>query len=265
MRDAIYERLEKADGVADIDDIFDSALWDLQVENAKKRSEEEIQAVFDDIKHEILSHLDELDEEDMNTQGDAKKYLLLLILLGDLDYRGKIDDVMRYVLKDYANVAVEQAVSEIRKLGGKVTKGQRKQVVDDYVNSRMEFLNEELNRVTEEKLGNMFMQSKTIDEIKTGLASNYALNKDRAKIIANTEFHALQNEVVTDLAEKTDEVKAVFVTDGVKFDVACAEANGSVWSVKHARENPLEHPNCVRQFHPVGKEFLEAYGGFDEE
>ena len=265
VRDSIYERLEKADGVADIDDIFDSALWDLQVENAKKRSEEEIQAVFDDIKHEILSHLDELDEEDMNTQGDAKKYLLLLILLGDLDYRGKIDDVMRYVLKDYANVAVEQAVSEIRKLGGKVTKGQRKQVVDDYVNSRMEFLNAELNRVTEEKLGNMFMQSKTIDDIKIGLASNYALNKDRAKIIANTEFHALQNEVVTDLAEKTDEVKAVFVTDGVKFDVACAEANGSVWSVKYARENPLEHPNCVRQFHPVGKEFVEAWGGIDEE
>ena len=265
MRDAIYERLEKADSVADVDDIFDSALWDLQVENAKKRSEEEIQAVFDDIKHEILANLDDVDEEEMNTQGDAKKYLLLLILLGDLDYRGKIDDVMRYVLKDYANVAVEQAVSEIRKLGGKVTKGQRKQVVDDYVNSRMEFLNEELNRVTEEKLGNMFMQSKTIDDIKIGLASNYALNKDRAKIIANTEFHALQNEVVTDLAEKTEEVKAVFVTDGIKWDADCAEANGSVWSVKYAKEHPLQHPSCIRQFHPIGHEFLEAYGGFDEE
>lgn len=265
VRDEIYERLEKAENIADVDDIFDSALWELQVDNAKKRSEEEIQAVFDDIKHEIIDNLDGLTEEDLETNGDAKKYLLLLLLLRGIDSRKKIDDVMRYVLKDYANIAVEQAVSEIRKIGGKVTKGQKKQVVDDYVNSRMEFLNEELNRVTEEKLGNMFMQSKTIDEIKVGLEENYALNNSRAKIIANTEFHALQNEVVTDLAEKTEEVKAVFVTDGVKFDVACAEANGSVWSVKHARENPLEHPNCVRQFHPVGKEFIEQWGGIDEE
>ena len=265
VRDSIYERLEKADGVADIDDIFDSAMWELQVDTAKKESEEEIQAVFDDIKHEILANLDELDEEDMNTQGDAKKYLLLLILLGDLDYRGKIDDVMRYVLKDYANVAVEQAVSEIRKIGGKVTKAQRKKVVDEYINSRMEFLNKELNRVTEEKLGNMFMQSETIEDIKEGLKTNYALNSSRAKIIADTEFHSLQNEIVTDLAEKTDEVVAVYVTDGIRWDADCAEANGSVWSVKHARENPLQHPNCIRQFHPIGKEFVEAWGGIDEE
>ena len=265
MRDEIYEKLEKADTVDDVDSIFDSALWELQVENAKRRSEEEIQAVFDDIKQEIIDNLANLSEEELNTQGDAKKYLLLLLLLGDLHYRKRIDDVMRYVLKDYANVAVEQAVSEIRKIGGKVTKGQRKQVVDDYVNSRMEFLNEELNRVTEEKLGNLFMQSKTIDDIKIGLASNYALNKDRAKIIAGNEFHELQNKVVTELADKVDEVKGYFITDGVRYDAGCIEANGSVWGKKYAMEHPLEHVNCIRQMHPIGQEFLEAYGGFDEE
>ena len=265
VRDSIYERLEKADNVADIDDIFDSAMWELQVDTAKKESEEEIQSVFDDIMQEIIDNLSDLDEEELNTQGSAKKYLLLLILLGDLDYRKKIDDVMRGVLKNYANVAVEQAVSEIRKIGGKVTKAQRKKVVDEYINSRMDFLNKELNRVTEEKLGNMFMQSETIEDIKAGLKENYALSTNRAKIIADTEFHSLQNEIVTDLAEKTDEVVAVYVTDGIRWDADCAEANGSVWSVKHARENPLQHPNCIRQFHPIGKEFVEAWGGIDEE
>ena len=240
-------------------------MWELQVDTAKKESEEEIQSVFDDITQEIINNLSDLDEEELNTQGSAKKYLLLLILLGDLDYRKKIDDVMRGVLKNYANVAVEQAVSEIRKIGGKVTKAQRKKVVDEYINSRMDFLNKELNRVTEEKLGNMFMQSETIEDIKTGLKENYALSTNRAKIIADTEFHSLQNEIVTDLAEKTDEVVAVYVTDGIRWDADCAEANGSVWSVKHARENPLQHPNCVRQFHPIGKEFVEAWGGIDEE
>lgn len=265
VRDSIYERLEKADNVADIDDIFDSAMWELQVDTAKKESEEEIQSVFDDIMQEIIDNLSDLDEEELNTQGSAKKYLLLLILLGDLDYRKKIDDVMRGVLKNYANVAVEQAVSEIRKIGGKVTKAQRKKVVDEYINSRMDFLNKELNRVTEEKLGNMFMQSETIEDIKAGLKENYALSTNRAKIIADTEFHSLQNEIVTDLAEKTDEVVAVYVTDGIRWDADCAEANGSVWSVKHARENPLQHPNCIRQFHPIGKEFVEMWGGIDEE
>ena len=265
VRDEIYERLEKAENIADVDDIFDSTLWELQVDNAKKRSEEEIQAVFDDIKQEIIDNLDGLTEEDLETNGDAKKYLLLLLLLRGIDSRKKIDDVMRYVLKDYANVAVEQAVSEIRKIGGKVTKGQRKQVVDDYVNSRMEFLNEELNRVTEEKLGNMFMQSKTIDDIKIGLASNYALNSDRVKNIANTEFHNLQNEVVADLAEQTKEVAGMYITDGVKFDQDCIDANNSLWSVKYAKEHPLQHPRCQRLLHPVGKEFVEQWGGFDEE
>jgi hypothetical protein len=265
VRDSIYERLEKADDVADVDDIFDSALWDLQVENAKKRSEEEIQAVFDDIKHEILANLDELDEEDMNQQGNAKKLLLLLILLGDLDYRGKIDDVMRYVLKDYANVAVEQAVSEIRKIGGKVTKAQRKKVIDDYVNSRMEFLNTELNRVTEEKLGDMFMQSKTIDDIKRGLNENFALKDTRSNLIADNEFHEAQNAIAVRLAKESKEVAGMWVTDGIMWDENCIEANNSLWSVDYAQTHQLEHIRCHRVLHPVGKEFVEAYGGFDEE
>ena len=264
VRDGIYAKLEKAETVDDVDDIFDSALWELQVEEAKKRSESDIQLVFDDIAQEIIDNLDGLDEEDMNTQGNAKKYLLLLILLGGLDYKGKIDDVMRGVLKDYAELVITQATSEIRNIGGKITKAQRKAIVDEYINSRMEFLNTELNRVTEEKLGNFFMESATIDEIKTGIKENFALSANRAKLIANTEFHNLQNEVTLNLAEKTQEVYAVYVTDGIRWDAACAEANESVWSIKYAKEHPLEHPNCIRQFHLVNKEFVDVWGGFDQ-
>lgn len=265
IRDEIYERLEKADNLDDVDSIFDSVLWEIQVESAKKRCEEEIQAVFDDVQQEIIANLDGLSEEDMQTGGSAKKYLLLLLLLGGINYKEKINDVMRSVLKDFADVVSTQAISEIRNIGGKVTKAQRKKIIEEYINERMEFLDAELIRVTEEKLGNLFAEATTVDEIKAGLATNYALSENRAKIIANTEFHSLQNEVTTNLAENTPEVYAMFVTDGVRFDVACAEANGSVWSVAYASANPLEHPNCVRQFHPVGKEFVEAWGGIDEE
>lgn len=265
IRDSIYEKLEKVDNIADVDDIFDSALWELQVEEAKKQCEEEIQAVFDDIAQEIIDNLDNLDEEDLNTQGSAKKYLLLLILLGEMNYRKKIDDVMGGVLANYANVAMEQAVSEIRKIGGKVTKAQRKIITEEYISKRMDFLNKELNRVTEEKLGDMFMQAQTIDEIRKGLESNYALSKNRSKIIANTEFHELQNTVVVEIASKVDEVVAMYITDGVNYDSACATANGSLWSVEYAKEHPLEHPQCQRLLHPVGKDFVEEWGGLDEE
>jgi hypothetical protein len=217
------------------------------------------------MQQEIIDNLEGLSEEDMQTGGSAKKYLLLLLLLGGINYKEKIDDIMRDVLKNFADVVTTQAISEIRNIGGKVTKKQREKIVDDYINERMIFLDEELNRVTEEKLGNLFAEAKTIDDIRKGLTTNYALSENRAKIIANTEFHTLQNEVTTNLAKDTPEVYAMFVTDGVRFDVACAEANGSVWSVEYASANPLEHPNCVRQFHPVGKEFVEAWGGVDEE
>jgi hypothetical protein len=265
VRDSIYERLEKADNVADIDDIFDSAMWELQVDTAKKESEEEIQSVFDDIMQEIIDNLSDLDEEELNTQGSAKKYLLLLILLGDLDYRKKIDDVMRGVLKNYANIAVEQAVSEIRKIGGKVTKAQRKKVVDEYINSRMDFLNKELNRVTEEKLGNMFMQSETIEDIKTGLKENFALKDTRSKLIADNEFHEAQNAIAVAIAKETKEVAGMWVTDGILYDESCIEANNSLWTVDYAQTHQLEHIRCHRVLHPVGREFVEQYGGFDEE
>jgi hypothetical protein len=129
----------------------------------------------------------------------------------------------------------------------------------------MDFLNKELNRVTEEKLGNMFMQSETIEDIKEGLKTNYALNSSRAENIATTEFHEIQNKIVVELSKPVKEVAAIYITDGVMWDSACADANESLWSVEYAESHPLEHPRCHRLMHPVGKEFVETWGGFDEE
>ena len=265
MRDAIYQRLEKADNLDDIDDIFDSALFEAKMENAKEHAEEEILAIFEDIQQEIIDNLDSLDEEDMETSGDAKKYLLLLLLLGDLDYKGRIDGVLRGVLTQYAGIAMDLASDEIKRLGGKITKAQRKEIADKYVAERMEFLNREINRVTEEKLGKMFAEAESVADIKAGLAENYALSENRAKIIANNEYHELQNTVVVEMAKKSDKVAGMFITDGILYDSPCIEANGSLWSVEYAEAHPLQHVNCRRLLHPVGKEFVEQYGGFDEE
>jgi hypothetical protein len=201
----------------------------------------------------------------METEGSAKKYLLLLLLLGDLDYRGRVDTVLRDTLKYYADIAIGQASEEIKRLGGKITKGERKEIAEKYIAERMDFLNEEINRVTEERLGNMFAEAKTVADIQAGLSENYALSESRAKIIAGNEWHELQNEVVLQMAEKSDKVVGMFITDGIHYDADCAAANGSVWSVDYARAHPLQHVNCVRQMHPINQEFVDEYGGFDEE
>jgi hypothetical protein len=129
----------------------------------------------------------------------------------------------------------------------------------------MEFLNTELNRVTEEKLGDMFMQSKTIDDIKRGLNENFALKDTRSNLIADNEFHEAQNAIAVRLAKESKEVAGMWVTDGIMWDENCIEANNSLWSVDYAQTHQLEHIRCHRVLHPVGKEFVETYGGFDEE
>ena len=265
LRDEIYKRIEKAETISDIDDIFDSALYDARVSVAKENAESEIETVFEDITQGIIDNLNTLDEEVFETEGSAKKYMLLLLLLGDLGYQSKIDETLRNVLKQYAEIAVTQAVDEMKQFGGKIGKGERKKIIDEYIKNRMDFLNAEINRVTEERLGKMFAEAESVADIETGLSDNYALSEGRAKIIANNEFHELQNTVVMDIGKNVDEVKGYFITDGVRYDAGCIEANGSVWSKTYAMEHPLEHVNCVRQMHPIGQEFLEAWGGFDEE
>jgi hypothetical protein len=119
--------------------------------------------------------------------------------------------------------------------------------------------------VTEEKLGNMFMQSETIEDIKTGLKENFALKDTRSKLIADNEFHEAQNAIAVAIAKETKEVAGMWVTDGILYDESCIEANNSLWTVDYAQTHQLEHIRCHRVLHPVGKEFVEQYGGFDEE
>jgi hypothetical protein len=45
-------------------------------------------------------------------------------------------------------------------------------------------------------------------------------------------------------------VQRVEVVDGTDDD-DCAEANGSIWTVDEADSNPIEHPNCTREFYPI--------------
>lgn len=261
----IYRQVEKASTISEIDDVFALAEYEVLVDSAIAESTDDLNNTFEDIKQYIADMLSELQEEDFQQNGNAKKYLLLLLLLGDYDYRSKNHEVMSNILKRYADIIIDQLKREVKAVGGKITSKQLKAIQKEIIDKRLDFLDENLNRVTEEKLGNSFAMANSVEEIEQILATNYSVSNIRAKTIALTEFHTLQNELALNVAKKVEQVKAMFVTDGVLYDSMCASANGSVWSIDYAYANPLEHPNCVRQFHLIGQSEIELHGGVDEE
>lgn len=46
-------------------------------------------------------------------------------------------------------------------------------------------------------------------------------------------------------------ISKVYVVDGDDQDEPCAQAHGQLWTIDHARNNLLEHPNCRRAFIPA--------------
>lgn len=75
-------------------------------------------------------------------------------------------------------------------------------------------------------------------------------SKNQAVTIAETEAVHAYNEATLTVAEANG-LSTVYVTDGDDNDAPCQEANGQVWTIEHARENRLEHPNCRRAFLPL--------------
>jgi hypothetical protein len=71
-----------------------------------------------------------------------------------------------------------------------------------------------------------------------------------AETIALTEAVHAYNEAALDIYEATGE-KEVYVEDGEDHDEPCQAANGSVWTIEHARDHRLEHPRCRRAFLPL--------------
>lgn len=69
----------------------------------------------------------------------------------------------------------------------------------------------------------------------------------RALRIARTESAIGYNHGAT-LGSAQSGFDRVVVTDGTD-DEACRQANGQVWTITQALNDPLAHPNCTRAFH----------------
>jgi hypothetical protein len=76
-----------------------------------------------------------------------------------------------------------------------------------------------------------------------------AFDPSRSLMIARTEVAIAYNHGAS-LGYRQDGATEVMVSDG-DGDDACAEADGQVWTIDEALDNPIEHPNCERSFTPI--------------
>lgn len=76
-----------------------------------------------------------------------------------------------------------------------------------------------------------------------------AFDEYRAETVARTETAVILNRAAIESYREYG-ITHVTVSDG-DDDEACAAADGQVWTLEEAEANPIEHPNCVRDFAPI--------------
>jgi SPP1 gp7 family putative phage head morphogenesis protein len=86
---------------------------------------------------------------------------------------------------------------------------------------------------------------------------------DRAEMIARTEMGTAWNIGVVNALKDAGE-EYVYVSDG-DYDEECQNADGEIWTLEEAEANPLEHPNCERQFRPLTEDELAEQRAEDGE
>jgi SPP1 gp7 family putative phage head morphogenesis protein len=88
----------------------------------------------------------------------------------------------------------------------------------------------------------------TLGEMVTAVRQAGAFNEARAEMIARTETGTAYN-VAAITSYREGGVDKVEVIDG-DGDPECQAAHGQIWTLAHAEAEPLEHPNCIRDFAP---------------
>lgn len=117
-------------------------------------------------------------------------------------------------------------------------------------NPNSEFaITESTRNMVKEQVVSAIKEGKTPHELEKDLQDNYAFSETRAQSIARTELGVAYNRGAV-AGYRVVKIQHVEVFDG-DSDGACAEADGSIWTLDEAEANPKEHPNCVRSFSPI--------------
>ncbi len=115
-------------------------------------------------------------------------------------------------------------------------------------------LTSQLEQSTQTMLTNSFSSAleKGLDweSYRNEIENSYPFSAIRAKVIADVEGLKQYNEGATLTWIKSELIDKVYVYDGDGCPI-CADLNGTIQTLEWAHNNPIQHPNCVRQFTPL--------------
>lgn len=131
------------------------------------------------------------------------------------------------------------------------------------LNSRTgEMVRRSIKDIVTEGVSNELSWQTIKGQLVTALEGNHAFSVRRCELIARTESAMAYNIGAVDAWQKSKVVEALLVYDG-DYDAACREANGQTWTFDEAMFEPIEHPNCWREFFPILREDIHRFDKFN--
>lgn len=189
------------------------------------------------------------------TEGKAFEPNSIVVKLRGSKGWGPFEDVAREAYERALLRAMSAAAIHHGKLGMKPAgEIDYEALIDDLV-SRKETGVSAITKTLKTKLSDAVKKARkenaTLAEIQALLQAEISdWAQEKAYDIALTEATRGYNEATIEVAEKSG-FENVMVSDGKEDDGPCIDADGEIWTLQRARENPLQHPRCRRAFVPI--------------
>jgi SPP1 gp7 family putative phage head morphogenesis protein len=255
LHKAIYRALEGVNTFEGVRSVFKAANPQRD-EKALKASEEQIKEKFNEHLTVVQLNLFDWFNEQEKLHGDLN---LLEITINDYNIpQTAIQEELAPVLKDVYEVGWDYASDTTMFLFPEqaetievIFPADKAAVLsDNSAASMVTRIDETTKKELRKEITKAVKEQKTWQELKTKIQNNYGFSEKRAEVIARTETGRLYNEGACWHWKESGLVKYVEVIDGDGCDI-CSEINGQIWTIEQALNNPIEHPNCVREFYPV--------------
>jgi hypothetical protein len=172
----------------------------------------------------------------------------ILSLLDDYKF---IDDSLGIspMITDLYRLGWDDAKKSVEDLVGEISLNYS----EDWAKEHAEELITQLDEATRSMIGETVQSSikaeESRDELNARLRDNYGFSEARAETIARYESGMVYNKGACQAWKDSGYCDLVDVSDGDGC-LTCSEIDGQVWTIDEALDNPLQHPNCVRQFYP---------------
>ena len=245
--DDIYKRLEKADNIQEIKELFKADDSKKKIEQLKLAIITEFEKALKETGEKYISTFDK--ENIQKSLNELENYTFL--------QNTEIVKQLKHILTDINKLGFEKGISTLK---DKMPAGDIKfsyeyatEYAAEWATNRAQELITGLDQSTRAMVYDTIQASLSNDEgwqeLKQKLVDNYAFSGARAETIARTESGRAYNIGYIQCCKEVG-INQYYVTDG-DGDDECAAVNGSTWTAEECEADPLGHPNCSREFEAI--------------